>query len=87
MVTRESDATMPEQDQLTEPGRHAQVGAVPAAAPRLRIPVVPAAPVNRLRLMAILDDERDCAGPRPVTMVIGPAGAGKTTLLATWAAR
>jgi LuxR family maltose regulon positive regulatory protein len=85
MVTRESDATMPEQDQLTEPGWHAKIGPVPAAAPRLRIPAVAATSVDRPRLLAVLDDERGCAGPRPVTTVIGPAGAGKTTLLATWA--
>jgi LuxR family maltose regulon positive regulatory protein len=51
---------------------------------KLRIPRTAIAPVRRERLLAVLDDRRPC-GPRPVTVVSGPAGAGKTTLLATWA--
>ncbi|MEV4314019.1 LuxR C-terminal-related transcriptional regulator [Actinocrispum sp. NPDC049592] len=42
--------------------------------------------MRRDRLLTLLDDIGNPSGPRPVTVVSGPAGSGKTTLLAAWAA-
>lgn len=76
-------------DDPTEPRERADAGQsakwpAPSIPPKLRIPHTAIAPVYRGRLLTALDDLSPL-GPRPVTVVSGPAGSGKTTLLATWA--